>query len=231
MRIDWLKKASLLLVLLLFAGCGGGGGSSSSSNPVTPSTQISGVAAAGAPIIGFAYLKDGNGTTLGPQEIAADGRFSFDVKGLTAPFILQAQGSAGGETYTLHSVALGAGTANINPLTNLVVAAASGGQAPNTVYDNWNSSSTDQQSVDSAVAAIRTALAPLLEAAKVVDSKTLDTFDPIQVHYVADPSQNPLDALFRESSDDQWWGRIGDDNGQKRQRYPAEHPDDHNGHL
>lgn len=106
-----LVSIILLTVVIALAGCGAGGSSSTNgtTSPVTenPSPtpeppvvtkKVSGVAAAGAPMIGRAYLKDSSNPAiiLGPTEIAADGSFSFDVTNLTAPFYLQAEGTVGG---------------------------------------------------------------------------------------------------------------------------------------
>ena len=67
---------------LLLSACGGGGGGSAST--ATPSTLISGTAAAGSPIIGKVTIKD----SLGAQktvDIAADGKYTVDVAGMTGP--------------------------------------------------------------------------------------------------------------------------------------------------
>lgn len=188
MRKIWclLKSVSLLAVtVLLVSACSGGGGGGSSQT-------VSGVAAAGAPVVGFAYLKDSTGTTKGPVTIASDGGFSFDVTGLTAPFFLQAQGAAGGQSFTLHSLTLGAGTANINPLTNLVVSKATGGMDPAAAFANPSTITTavNQAAVNNAITAIQTALAPLLQAASVSTA-----INPISDTYVAN-STNKLDAMF-----------------------------------
>ncbi len=105
-----LKKvtAAAILAVGIMAGCGSGGGS-------TPVAAVSGVAATGAPMSGTVYLKDAANhpemtTTINPQT----GAFSFNVGGLTPPFMLRAG--------TLYSMSGGTGTANINPLSNLMVA-------------------------------------------------------------------------------------------------------------
>lgn len=109
-----LKKitAAAILAVGIMAGCGSGGGS-------TPAASVSGVAATGAPMSGAVYLKDSAdhpemSTTINPQT----GAFSFNVGGLTPPFMLRAG--------TLYSMSGGTGTANINPLSNLMVATMGG---------------------------------------------------------------------------------------------------------
>jgi len=131
-----LKKSSISMLILVtsflmfLAGCGGGGGGASAG----PST-VSGVAAAGAPIIGSVTLKDSaSSPNTKTATIAADGSFSIDVSGLTPPFILKATGTIGNTAYTLYSFTQGAGTANVNPFANLEVALASGGLDPAAIY-------------------------------------------------------------------------------------------------
>jgi len=112
----------LASLMLLLSGCGGGGGGGSTAAPQI----VSGVAAAGSAIIGTVTLKD---SAASPEKSFAtsDGSFSFDVTGLTKPFLLKVSGKANGADYTLYSLASDQGTANINPLSHLVVAVAAGG--------------------------------------------------------------------------------------------------------
>lgn len=118
-----------ILVTALLASCGGGGGGGGGAS------TVSGVAAAGAPIVGSVTLKDsGNPAKTKGAIIDADGSFSIDVGGLTPPFILRANGIVGSTAYTLYSFTQGAGTANINPFSNFAVALASGGLDPATIY-------------------------------------------------------------------------------------------------
>ncbi len=124
-----LVLAALAVGTLLFSGCGGGGSST------TPT--VSGVAAAGAPLTGQVSLVDQNGTAApgAPKTLNADGSFSFDVSNMRPPFFLKADGTAGGTGYTMYSFALAAGTANINPMSNVVCAAVAGVNDPATAYN------------------------------------------------------------------------------------------------
>ena len=99
--------AAAIITASIIAGCGSGGGTSAST--------VSGVAATGAPMSGTAYLKDAAGnpemsTPINPQT----GTFAFNVSGKTPPFMIRA-----GSLYTMSG---GSGTANINPLSHLMVA-------------------------------------------------------------------------------------------------------------
>lgn len=161
--IPWFSII-LLTGIIALAGCGGGG--SSSTNPVVVKKTVSGVAVAGAPMIGRAYLKDSSNppTTLGPTDIALDGSFSFEVTNLAAPFYLQAEGVVGGQSYKLHSVAMSDGMANINPLTDLAVAAAAGVTDPGAVFNDPGANPITSANLDKAIADIQAMLQPLLDA-------------------------------------------------------------------
>ena len=154
--------ALLLATLLLLSGCGGGGGAA----PAPPSA-VSGVAAAGLVIAGQVYLKDSAASPRVLTHPTSDGRYSFDVTGLTRPFMLKVVGTvAGGAPYTLYSLAADQGTANLNPLSNLLVAkaAASGDLAG--LYDAPDRSGMPvvAAKLGQALAEVRSTLGPLLQS-------------------------------------------------------------------
>lgn len=121
------------MVFMVMGGCGGGGGSESGSGAAN---TVSGVAAAGSPLVGTVSLKDSSAPAKvsSPVTIGADGAFAMNVDGMKPPFILKAQGAVGSTNYTLYSFAPGAGIANINPFAHLAVSLASGGLDPATIY-------------------------------------------------------------------------------------------------
>jgi hypothetical protein len=122
-----------IVVSIMIQGCGGGGGSSETK------PSISGVAAAGAPIIGTVYIKDSEGTVK-TQKISADGSYSVDVSGLVAPFKLKAEGSVAGRSVTYYSYAAEDdvdGNVNITPFTDLIIA-----NAAQTIAENFFESNT-----------------------------------------------------------------------------------------
>ena len=116
-----MTRVLVLLFTLVLGACGGGGG-----DAAPPAITLSGVAATGAGISGRIFIKDAAGHEQWVD--TADGRFSFALTDLTAPFMLKAQWNAGGSTHTLYSLCASAagGTANITPLTQLAVATAAG---------------------------------------------------------------------------------------------------------
>ncbi len=165
----YLMVAMILMVLL--AGCGSSGGGK--NNP-QPSTTISGTAAAGAPIIGTVTVKDSSTPTAKEKTvtIAADGKYSVDVSGMTGPFMFRADGTIGGIDCHLYSAATSAdvnGTINITPFTDLIVANAAG-QIAKSYYDQGLFSSLTAQQLAEQAETLRTRLLPVLSALGVSGS-------------------------------------------------------------
>jgi hypothetical protein len=126
---------------------------------------ISGTAAAGAAIIGTATIKDSSSPAkLKSVTIAADGKYSIDVSGLTHPFALRADGSVGGREYHLYSAATSTdinGTINITPLTDLILANLAGDIAAN-YYNGGNFSGITKAALDNQIATLTAELMPIL---------------------------------------------------------------------
>lgn len=123
---------------VLLTACGGGGGSTASTastGGTAPTVTISGIAAAGAALVGTVTVKDSTGKTK-TVSIGPGGGYSVDVTDMTAPFVFRAEGSVGGRTYVIHSAATDASkTVNVTPLTDLIVANIAGQIAAN-FFDN-----------------------------------------------------------------------------------------------
>jgi mono/diheme cytochrome c family protein len=121
---------SIMTCGLILAGCGSSGGGLSSQ-------VVSGNASVGAPLIGKVTLKDSSSTPLvRTTDTGDDGSFAIDVTGMQAPFILEATGNAAGTDHTLHSFANGTGTANVNPLSDAIVASAAGDDDASESYNH-----------------------------------------------------------------------------------------------
>lgn len=157
--------AIMTIWLLLLAGCGGSAGNGGTSITPTGTTKVSGVAATGTPLSGTVYLKDSSNPAKELSvPISADGSFSFDVSGLSAPFVLKAVGTANGQNYTLYSFATAAGTANVNPLSHLAVMLANNGTDPAALYSTPTTSQlqTVAAALNTAISQVQARFQPVL---------------------------------------------------------------------
>lgn len=154
--------AALAASLLLIA-CGGSGGGGS-----TPaSVNLSGVAATGNPILGatIAYRCASGGGSMAAN--ATTGAYSATGLQITLPCVLEATGTdASGTAVSLHSIASGSGsnvTANVTPLTELVVAQVTGSN-PATYFTNATASNLGTVITPAAVSSATTAVVTSVNA-------------------------------------------------------------------
>jgi len=162
------------------AACGGGGAGSSTPPP----QPITGTAAAGAPVVGTVTVKDSTGATR-TSTIAANGNYSVDVAGMTAPFVFMATGTVGGRTVQMVSAATSADinkTINITPFTDLIVANMAG-QAASTYFASPTFSQLTAADLDAARQTLTTRLLPILNALGVAAG-----FDLLRSSFAADHS-------------------------------------------
>lgn len=179
----------MILTALAFLGCGGSSGSSATlAPPATPT--VSGVAAAGGVVTGDVYLKDSAATPKELHQTTANGAYSFDVTGMTKPFILKVVGTVNGTNYSLYSFATDKGTANINPLSQLMVADAAAGIDPATIYaaPEVTTMQAIANKLPQAVLDIQNNLKPLLQA------YSANSVNPITTPYAAKGSG--IDGMF-----------------------------------
>lgn len=127
------------ITVFSLAGCNGGGGDAGISNPqgqeqtTTPITQsysLKGVAAVGAALqSGTVKIIDADGKQYSATIDPVSGIFQVPALQAPAPLVLQAVGTAAGQTVTLHSVIVetpksGQVTVNVNPITDMTLLAA-----------------------------------------------------------------------------------------------------------
>ena len=122
-----MKYTHILFFLMSLSiyGCGNSGGESAVLGSVFPKpASVIGTASEGTLITEKTVkLKDAEGkSAVNAITDATTGTYKIDVTGLTAPFLLTVTGANG--RYV--SLARTAGTANINPITTMVVALAAG---------------------------------------------------------------------------------------------------------
>lgn len=182
----------LLSISVMMTGCGSGGGGIADTISAGASPQVvSGVAATGAPLAGEVRLKDSSSPNQEKATvIGSDGSFAFDVTKMQGPFLLKATGTVNGAVRTMYSFADAQGTANVNPLADVAVAAAASVDDFGMVYDNPSPAMLDRikSGLPGSVAALQFKLNPLLAAYSVA------TADPIKDQFDAD--HTGLDGVF-----------------------------------
>lgn len=168
-----------LACLALLAACGGGSsGTTTATAPSTPSgaasapvaTKLGGTVAVGAPITnGKLRVLDANGAVV-VQDVAIDANGKYADVALTgpAPYRIEACGYAGPNYLCVYSVASGAGTANVTPLTTATVLLAAGAAPDSLMTGTANALTT--ASVATAQAQLRTGLGSVLASAGVSGS-------------------------------------------------------------
>jgi hypothetical protein len=128
-KIGWNVFRSVVyiffaVVFIASCGGGGGGGGDDDDNGDTPIVKtITGVAAAGVPIVGTINIRGANGNTSF-SAIETDGSFTVDVSALVEPFVVWAEGSANGKGVKLYSTVSVPSSVNVTPVTNAIVAMA-----------------------------------------------------------------------------------------------------------
>lgn len=150
------RRAHGLVLTLALAGCGGGGDGDTPATPPNTApaaltlrgTAATGAALVNAPVQARCQGGDGTATTL------ADGSYTVSnlPAGASLPCVLKVTGPAG----PMFSLATGSGrsaSANITPVTTLVVAHLAGGM-PASFFDGWSTSAAASLSAGSAQQAV-----------------------------------------------------------------------------
>lgn len=116
-----LTQSLTIALLATLTACGGGGGSTTGASAI-----VKGVAATGWAIDkGRVTLVCATASTA-PVNTASDGSYSVDVSNMTLPCVARVDYTdSTGKPARLHSLVRSTGTVNINPVTDMVVAALS----------------------------------------------------------------------------------------------------------
>lgn len=222
--LNWRRGAALCITPLAAAvlvACGGGGGGTSSS------ATVAGTAATGAAIAsGSVTLKCVSGTTSAVTT-GTDGSFTVDVSGVTLPCLARVDyKDASGTAQKLHSYVGATGTANITPVTDLVVSKLAAG-ASTTAFDTFDASKVKALTaaqVQTAIAAVRTYLAELgVDITNFPADPLGSKFTPAVGSTAGDKADKVLDELaaklkaagkkLSEAGDDVAAGRSGKPGG------------------
>jgi hypothetical protein len=193
LQMNWALAP--VLVATLLTACGGGGGGVAGSS--VPSLSISGVAATGAAISGGivdATCQAGTGTAT----TNTDGSYVLSVTDGQQPCILRATDPI--TKLELHSlVETGATTANITPITDLVVANTLGAD-PATAYSNFTVSMQQQvtsSNISAAVTKIQAATAALGASADMSGIDPMKgTLQAATANAAGDATDKKIDALM-----------------------------------
>ena len=187
----WLVALGSLAVLV---GCGGGGGGSTTSTPA-PGIGVSGTAAVGYPIANSTVsLKCSSGATA-TATTATNGTWSVSIPSGAAPCIVRVSGgTANGVALTapVHSILQSAGTVNVTPLTDLIVAKLAG-QSP----ASWFNSVSGSQLAAITPANISTALSVVNSVLASLPGQPAlpNGFDPISSSFAANQT-DPGDVIL-----------------------------------
>ena len=189
---------STVLSTAILAACGGGG-SSDEPAAATP-LALSGVAATGAAIAGQtveAKCSSGTGTATSN----GDGSYTINVTGGVLPCVLKITPASGPALYSIATGTGNSATANISPVTQLVVASLTGGDpaAYFTAVDATAAAGVTDADVTAAVTAVKTTL-----LAAGVDLGTIDvlagTLTPATGTTAGNAYDQALDALAAKLS-------------------------------
>ncbi len=175
-RIDALARLLLALVVALgLSGClhddDDDGGASAPA-----SATVSGTAATGAPLVGYVYVTDKNGTEINVR-VGGDGSYSADVTGMSPPFMIRAVPDDTAQP-TQYAYASRANVrVNITPLTTLALFLASNQSDLAAMAANWSSRSGEitTTALDAAKAVVNANLLAQYQA-QGLDGTTYDFF-------------------------------------------------------
>ncbi|MFC1589758.1 hypothetical protein ACFL3P_05770, partial [Pseudomonadota bacterium] len=122
-----IKGLSVILLGFVLAAC---------SDTDGPAEDLVGTAASGAATLGMIYVVDADGAEMS-RAINTDGSFKFDVRKMTAPFMLKTVASNGTDP-DLYSFAEDSNViVNVTPLTNIMMFIAYNELDPKDLYDSW----------------------------------------------------------------------------------------------
>lgn len=165
-----------LLLAMGMVGCGGGGGGSGGGSPPANTSTLNGVAAVGTPIVNASIsviCATGNLLSTTTSNTGTGGAWQVTFSGRTLPCAVElSNGTINGATNATpyHAIAVAAGTVNVTPLTDLMVANIVGTATLSTWFAGLTTnpsplSNITQTQVDTALAALSTALSGLPQLA------------------------------------------------------------------
>ena len=178
--------------MLALAGCGGGGTTETPvAAPAPAPITLTGIAAGGAAIVGGTVdAKCSTGT--GSATTAADGTYSLTLTGI-APCLLQVADPTNAAKVYYSAVQAGTTTANITPLTSLIVANALGAD-PAIAYASFSGTTASNITTGGLSAAVTKVAAALTAVGVTIPSGT----DPLTASFTAATESNAGSALDQQ---------------------------------
>jgi hypothetical protein len=187
MRTPGNRNALVLLTAILLTACGGGGGGTPAAG------TLGGVAAVGTPIVnGNISVVCTAGSALATTTNATTGAWSVTLSGQTLPCAVEvSNGTINGVSNTTryHSIATAAGTVNVTPLTDLMVANLAGSASPGIWFAGLSTTPTTLNTITPAQ----------VNASLVKLSAALSALSPLG-------SNNPITTAFTPVA-----GNVSDD--------------------
>ena len=173
----FLLSATLIALLTACGGGGGGGDDSATPAATTPTTTtLTGTAATGAALVSAKItVKDSKGASK-TATADANGNFSVDVTGMTAPLIIQAVSQDGNKTfYAISQTIPESNVVNVTSITDSLARAS--GSAPSTLFADpvATLASVDFAKLKTAQDNLKTALDGYLKELGVASSTDLTT--------------------------------------------------------
>lgn len=181
-----LAAASVAFVL---SACGGDGGTS-----VAPAADtLDGVAAVGFPIVGGSiHVSCAGGSALASTITSSTGAWQVSLAGQTLPCAVQVSNGTINNlanSMAYHAIAISAGTVNVTPLSDLLIANLAGSTAPATWFSRLTPAALaaiNQAGVNASLTQLRLALPSLIP---------LSTINPITTVFTPVPGNKVDDML------------------------------------
>ncbi len=166
------KNVTTILLLctvalgLALSGCGSAGSQSSptATNQSHSTSMVYGVASLGTTASGTVSVKD---SSVPAQEktatISSNGSYTVDVRGFMPPYLLKAESTDSTGTIRMYSLSMTGGRTNINPISDVAVAAAENGAGPDELYTTPDREMYRRTSdnFETIINSLKTVLAPL----------------------------------------------------------------------
>ena len=201
-----MRKLSLIAALAsagILVACGGssGGdapaGNGNDNNGGATGITLTGVVAKGAALAGATVTAKCASGTVTPVTSGADGSYTLTIADGTLPCVLEATGTGADAALVLHSVATGtsSATANITPLTELLVAQLTG-QDPAAFMAGASASDISAEVTSTDIGTAQSAVLGTLTAAGVDTSAITNVVSGTLVAATGSTSGNDYDVVL-----------------------------------